>query len=144
MVISPNHLFLAKTMVQWCLSSFISLFSNMEESLLFIGLISGECTRVVPVNRGLQFFITQDCVPVIHWYFQDERRTSNFLLWNYSSQKGSVHSVKFRFCFLNIALPHQLVTTQGKVLKIWIVYGHSRWFYKRFYIPTTFLFFRKC
>ena len=30
----------------------------------------------------------------------------------------------FAFVFLNNAIPHQLVTMQGKVLKIWNVYGH--------------------
>ena len=46
-----------------------------------------------------------------------ERRTSKILYLIYSSPKGSVHSIKFRFCFFNNALPHQLDTMQGKVLK---------------------------
>ena len=49
---------------------------------------------------------------------QRERRTSKFLQFNYSSLKGSVHSIKFCFCFLKKSLPHQLVTMQGKVFKI--------------------------
>ena len=72
-----------------------------------------------------------------------ERRTSKYFQWNSSSLKVSVHLIKFRCCISNNALPHQLVTMQGIVLKIWNICGYWNWFYKRFYIPTTFLFFRK-
>ena len=72
-----------------------------------------------------------------------ERRTSKYFQWNSSCPKGSVHLAKFRCCISNNALPHQLVTMQGKVSKIWNVCGYSHWFYKILYSPTTFLFFRK-
>ena len=74
---------------------------------------------------------------------QRGRRTSKYFQWNTSSPKGSVHLIKFRCWISNNALSHQLVPMQGKVLKIWNICGHSHWFYKIFYIPSTFLFFSK-
>ena len=47
-----------------------------------------------------------------------EQRTSKYFQLNLSSPKGSVHLINFRCCISNNALPHQLVTMQGKVLKI--------------------------
>ena len=47
-----------------------------------------------------------------------EQRTSKHFQLNSSSPKGSVQLIKFRYCISNNALPHQLVTMQGKVLKI--------------------------
>ena len=64
-------------------------------------------------------------------------RTSKYFQWNSSSPKGTFNQIS------NNALPHQQVNMHGKVVKIWNFCGHSHWFYKRFYIPTTFLFFRK-
>ena len=54
-----------------------------------------------------------------------ERRTSKYFQRNSSSPKGSVHSIKFCCCISYNALPHQLVSMQGKVLKISNVCGHS-------------------
>ena len=47
-----------------------------------------------------------------------ERRSSKYFQCNSSNPKGSVHLIKFQCCISNAALPHQLVTMQGKVLEI--------------------------
>ena len=43
-----------------------------------------------------------------------EQRTSKYFNETHLVQKGSDHLIKFRCCLSNTALPHKLVTMQGK------------------------------